>query len=359
MATATVPSTVADYITRLSEADPKTALEIALAETERQRAIAAQQQEESRSRAEVELDDRGNFKPKNLAGLWRLGVMYSKSALVPDHYKNKPDDCAIAVQMALRCKVDILTFLQSSYIVHGKPGIEAKLAIAMINGSGQIKGRIRWKFEGEGRTRKCTAVATDALTGDLIEQSVTWAMAEAEGWTKKSGSKWLTIPDLMFQYRSAMWLARTNFPDVLMGMYTTDEIEDVEPEQQPERKPVTSLDDLTARVTATRNTEPVTTRETEPVQAVETPKPETKTDEPVTTEKPSGLAGVKEMMCAVVDSLRDITSIANSIREQRTLTTQDELLLDEMVDSHHERIRNARGSKSNKSQSELGDAHEG
>ena len=40
--------------------------------------------------------------------------------------------------------------------------------------------------------------------GDRIEgPTVTIAMAKAEGWYGRSGSKWPTMPDLMLSYRSA------------------------------------------------------------------------------------------------------------------------------------------------------------
>lgn len=346
MATVTEPTTVTNYVKSIVETDPKAALEIALAEAERERAITARQQTELRERAEVELDAKGNFRPKNLAGLWRLGQMYSRSTLVPDHYKNKPDDCAIGVQMALRCGVDVLTFLQSSYIVHGKPGIEAKLAIAMINSSGQIKGRIRWKFEGEGKTRKCTATAIDALSGQTLEQTVTWAMAEAEGWTKKNGSKWLTIPDLMFQYRSAMWLARTNFPDVLMGMHTVDELEDMGTVTSSfvTPAPVKSLDDLTNRLEGT-TTEQLPAPEAEVPTQLEQPTTEQDAVDAANggvVENP--LAGVQDRLnaCTV---LSDVNAIDNEIREKYSLDSGDDFRLQEMTDAAKARIKEARKGK--------------
>jgi hypothetical protein len=237
-------SGVEDFVRQHADTDPKELLELILQENERMR-------NEYRVTSEVEIDDNLNFKPKTLAQLQRLARMYAESGMVPDHYKGNIANCAIGVQMALRCKVDILTFLQSSYIVHGKPGIESKLAIAMLNASGKIKGRLRYKLEGEGKARRCTAQATDAGTGDLLEQTVDMAMAEAESWTKNP--KWRTMPDLMLQYRSAMFLCRLSFPDVLMGMRTLEELEDVEdhdafdPTKAAADRPRT-LDDLTNRM---------------------------------------------------------------------------------------------------------------
>jgi hypothetical protein len=221
-------ATAEDYVRAakdLEHVDTAILLDLMLAETEHLRS-------ELKMAAEVPLDENGNFKPKSLAGLYRLGTMYSRSDMVPAHYRGRPDDCAIAAQMALRVGVDILTFLQSSYIVKGTPGIKGTLAIAMINGSGKIKGRIKFKLEGsiEVGDRQCTATAIDAENGEEVSATVTWQMVKDEGWDQPKGtqtSKWLTLPDQMFKYRSAMFLARTTFPDVLLGFYSDDELEDI------------------------------------------------------------------------------------------------------------------------------------
>ncbi len=242
MSTATATKPVGglnDYIKAHADTDPKTLLDLVVQENERLR-------EESKQVADVEIDQQGQFRPKNLAGLWRLGQMFAQSGLIPDHYKGNVANCAIGCQMALRCNVDILTFLQSSYIVHGKPGIESKLAIAMLNASGKIKGRIRFKLEGEGKNRSCTATVIDTDSAEPVSQKVDWAMVEAEGWASKAGSKWKTMPDLMFQYRAAMFLIRVSYPDVLMGMQSREELEDIEPVADAIRPaPIKTLDDLT------------------------------------------------------------------------------------------------------------------
>jgi hypothetical protein len=118
--------------------------------------------------------------------------------------------------------------LQGTYVVHGKPGIEAKVMIAMLNASGRIKGVIRYEFAGEGANRSCTAIVTDAATNTEVRgMAVTMVIAKAEGWIEKAGSKWKTMPDLMLQYRSAAFLIRTTYPDVIMGIQSREELEDM------------------------------------------------------------------------------------------------------------------------------------
>lgn len=228
---------------KMLETDPKAALEAAMAETERVRAT---------TKPSVKLDRQGRITEADMDGLYRMGTMYSRTALVPEHFRGKPEDCAIACGLAMRWQLDPLMVMQSSYIVHGRPGIEGKLMIALLNASGKIKGRLRFRLEGQGKDRKCTCTAIDEETGDEVSAEVTWAMVEAEGWNKdKKGfpSKWSTLPDLMFQYRSAAFLARVHYPEVLMGMRTTDEIEDTV-RAEPETTAARNLDDVRKRLMA-------------------------------------------------------------------------------------------------------------
>jgi len=74
----------------------------------------------------------------------------------------------------------------------------------------------------------CYAYATEYATGDLIEgTAVSIRMAFDEHWVQKDGSKWPTMPKQMLKYRAAAFFGRTYAPDVMQGMYTRDEIEDI------------------------------------------------------------------------------------------------------------------------------------
>lgn len=324
--------TVEQYIASHPEADPKAMLDVLMQQNVRLR-------EEYRLSSEVEIDDRLNFRPKTLAQLQRLARMYSESGLVPQHYSGNIANCAIGVQMALRCKVDILTFLQSSYIVHGKPGIESKLAIAMLNSSGQIRGRVRFTLEGEGKGRRCTAYAVDATTGDTLSQTVSMDMAEAEGWLKNQ--KWKSLTDLMLQYRSAMFLIRVFFPDVLMGMQSLEELNDIEP--QAEVRPVKTLDALTDRLMGTGG-------ETEPAQHPGLARGEIPNDDKQTTEQAADTDPL--LLDDVAAGFRACTTLEEVGKFETEATGRAKAQSDNgaiagMAEEARERVRSSRGQRAN------------
>ena len=54
-------------------------------------------------------------------------------------------------------------------------------------------------------------------------------MAKKEGWFQKAGSKWQTMPELMLKYRAAAFFGRLYAPEIMMGMHTEFEIQDIQP----------------------------------------------------------------------------------------------------------------------------------
>lgn len=160
--------------------------------------------------------------------LQRQAKMLSTSTLIPKDFQGNMANCAIGLEIAARLKASPFMVIQNIDIIHGRPSFRAQFLIAMVNASGRFSP-LQFKFEGEGQTRSCQAFAKSRETGELCEGPVvTWAMAKSEGWTEKSGSKWKTMPDLMFTYRAGAFFARIYAPDITLGMQTSEEIADTE-----------------------------------------------------------------------------------------------------------------------------------
>ena len=58
-------------------------------------------------------------------------------------------------------------------------------------------------------------------------------MAKAEGWLGKNGSKWKTMPQLMLRYRAASFFSSLNCPELTMGLYTKEEMQDNDFKEYP------------------------------------------------------------------------------------------------------------------------------
>jgi hypothetical protein len=159
----------------------------------------------------------------------RIAKALSSSDLVPDTYKGNIANCLVALEAAQRIGASPLMVMQNMHIIHGRPSWSSQFIIAAINSCGRF-GALKFRMG----TGECTAYATDKDSGEVIEgPKVTLAMAQAEGWATKSGSKWKTMPELMLRYRAAAFFGRLYAPDVLMGMYAEEEVRDMIEVTQP------------------------------------------------------------------------------------------------------------------------------
>lgn len=159
----------------------------------------------------------------------RKAKLLSTSTLVPKEFQGNMSNCAIGLNIAKRLGADEFMVLQNIDIIHGRPSFRATFLIAMVNASGRFSP-MQFLMEGEGVTRSCKAYCKVLATGEQVEgPEVTMAMAKAEGWSTKAGSKWLTMPELMLRYRAAAFFARLYAPDITLGMLTTEESDDVPP----------------------------------------------------------------------------------------------------------------------------------
>lgn len=165
----------------------------------------------------------------------RAAAMMSKTDIVPQTYRGKPENCFVAIELAGRMGVSPLMVMQNLYVVQGKPSWSGQAATAMLRNSPEFRN-VKHVYTGEkGKdTWGCYIEAEMVSTGEIIKGAeVTIATAKAEGWYGKSGSKWQTMPELMLAYRASAWFARVHSPELLMGMQTREEVEDVErPEPQ-------------------------------------------------------------------------------------------------------------------------------
>lgn len=156
----------------------------------------------------------------------RQAMMLSKSTLVPKDFAGNVANCAIALNVAKRTRLDALFVCQNLAIIHGRPSWSATALIGMINASGKFSP-LRFVFDNDEAPAWCYAVARDMATGEELKgERITLEMAKKEGWSTKSGSKWLTMPGQMLRYRAASFWSRAYASDMSLGMYTQDEVRD-------------------------------------------------------------------------------------------------------------------------------------
>lgn len=150
----------------------------------------------------------------------------SQSTIVPQHFQRSEANCLVAISQAQKMNIDPFTVMQNMYMIQSKITWKSSFLIAMINSSGKYDMELQFdEEEKDGEPWSCRCWTTkDGRRVDGVK--VTMKMADAEGWTKKNGSKWKTLPALMLRYRAASFFANLNCPELTSGFYTREEMLD-------------------------------------------------------------------------------------------------------------------------------------
>lgn len=166
------------------------------------------------------------------------------STIVPPTFQKSWENCMVALSQSQKLGVDPFVVMNNMYMIQGKITWKSEFIIAMINASGKFDTELQYEEEEkDGKPYSCTAYAFKdgrKITG----VKVTMDMADAEGWTSKNGTKWKNLSQLMLRYRAATYFARFNAPELVSGLYTVEEGEDVTFKDSHKVKKSTSLNDL-------------------------------------------------------------------------------------------------------------------
>jgi hypothetical protein len=164
----------------------------------------------------------------------------------PDFTKGKVEAVVIVLIQGYQLQLPALTALQHIIPVNGLLSIKGDLAKSMIFNSGKLKTD-SWKENETGtiedETMKVSITATRSDNGQTLTRSFSvneakraslWVTAQQiggqDGWKYKA-SAWYKYPARMINYRALGFIARDLFPDVMAGIYTTEEAADIPQDQ--------------------------------------------------------------------------------------------------------------------------------
>jgi len=213
---------------------------------------------------------------QGMEALQRAGNMLSASTLIPETYRrftvNRDGErldnpaglanCVIALNMALRMGADPLMVMQNMHVIEGRPSWSSMFVIASINQCGRFSplrfdlsavgeevsvsysyvewevpagppaGSKRRPVDKQGsmkiKPQSCRAWVIEKATGQRLEgPEITMQLAIDEGWIQKKGSKWRTMPEIMLRYRAASMFGKLYAPELLMGLQSREELEDI------------------------------------------------------------------------------------------------------------------------------------
>lgn len=168
--------------------------------------------------AHAPASDRLALQPQNFGELLRFAETVAGTPFAPKH------DARAVFAMVARGREIGLSAMQSLaafHMIQGTPSLSADAMVAVILSSGLCE---TWRVVESTATR---ATITTRRRGE-DDASVTWTIDDARTAGLLSNAMWTKYPRQMLRKRCQSDLARQVFPDVLMGLYTPDELDDGE-----------------------------------------------------------------------------------------------------------------------------------
>lgn len=158
-------------------------------------------------------------------------MMASGACTVPKHLQGNAGDCFAIVGQSLRWGMDPYAVAQKTHLVNGTLGYEAQLVIAVINNRAPIVDRIKFDYFGDwskvkGKDDKSTdigVICRATFIGDDEPTELSLTMAQV-GHVRNS-PLWAADPRQQLAYLAAKRFSRLYCPDVILGVYTPDELE--------------------------------------------------------------------------------------------------------------------------------------
>lgn len=162
-------------------------------------------------------------------------VMSTAGVTVPAHFRGKPGDCLAVIMQSMQWGMNPFAVAQKTHLVNGNLGYEAQLVNAVVQATKAIAGRFHYEYRGEGANIECRVGAT--IRG---ESEITWGeFLSAATVTTKNSPLWKTNPKQQLGYLQVKNWARAHTPGAILGVYTPDELEQIQPEKEinPARPP--------------------------------------------------------------------------------------------------------------------------
>ena len=172
----------------------------------------------------VHMDENTGLVPRNLGELRDYANMLSSSGLIPKDLQGKPSDVMVIIMTGATHDLNPIQALNSIYVVHGRASMSAQLMVALC-----LRASVCDHFDLVQSNGEIATYEAKRAGRPPIRMSYTIEEARKAGYLSKDN--WQNSGPDMLRARAASKLARAVFPDIILGMYTPDEIrDDIAPE---------------------------------------------------------------------------------------------------------------------------------
>ncbi|EJQ5639606.1 recombinase RecT [Escherichia coli] len=186
------------------------------------------------------------FSPEGMNQLVRFAELMSQSkATVPKHLEGKPADCLAVTMQAAQWGMNPFAVAQKTHVVNGTLGYEAQLVNAVVSSSSLLATRLNYRWSGDwsnvnsktDKSPNLTVTVSAVLKGEAEPRELTISMAQAG---VRNSPLWEQDPRQQLAYLCTKRWARLHAPDVLLGVYTPDELQETAPRVERDITPQTT-----------------------------------------------------------------------------------------------------------------------
>lgn len=176
-------------------------------------------------------------------------VMATGRATLPKHFNGNSADCLAVVMQSMQWKMNPFAVAQKTHLVNGVLGYEAQLVNAVITTCAPVVDRLHYEWYGDWEK---VIGKFEIRKGEKGEYRVPgWKMADEEGlgvrvWATfrgepeprvlelllaqartRNSTLWADDPRQQLAYLATKRWSRLYCPDVILGVYSPDELEEV------------------------------------------------------------------------------------------------------------------------------------
>lgn len=163
-------------------------------------------------------------------------IMSTGGATVPKHLQGNSADCMAVTMQAFQWGMNPFAVAQKTHLVNGTLGYEAQLVNAVIVSSGAIIGKFKYEYIGNWDEYQKTKKTHDdeiklnlgIKVGAILkgDQDRTWGEPlYLSNVTIRNSPLWKSAPKQQIAYLAVKYWARLYCPEVILGVYSTDELE--------------------------------------------------------------------------------------------------------------------------------------
>jgi len=164
--------------------------------------------------------------PTNLDELQRLAGLMFASGLMPTSIKTK-EAVAVAVMAGLEVGLSPMAAVQNIAVINGRPSIWGDAMLAIVQSSGLLEDYREDPIKlPSGEVIGFRAMARRKGQGEPIENTFTMDDAKRAKLAGKTGP-WSEYPQRMMKLRARAFTLRDGFADVLKGMRSREEENDI------------------------------------------------------------------------------------------------------------------------------------